>query len=410
MKVVSISLSFSLKQVERARSNAPRRYASGWHAGFHHLKVAGDLARSRAAWRVFALDFPLVEVFNWKSAEDSMNRRDFIKGASTVGGAAFVAPGLLHSFSFAPPSSARVAFVKTTDRTTGVARAIDLLEMGKFAGKDLFLKPNFNSADATPGSTSEDTLAALMKKLKAMGAGPLTIGDRSGMGNTRQVMEQKHAFTLGKEMDAKVVVFDDLQSDDWELIKQSDSHWQQGFAVPKVVRRAGGVVQTCCLKTHRYGGHFTLSLKNSVGLAAKTVPGNGYNFMRELHTSPNQRRMIAEINASYRPDLIVLDGIQAFVTGGPDQGKLVNSAVILAGTDRIAIDAVGVALLRYFGTTEEVSRGAIFEQEQIARAVQLGIGVSSPKQIELVTGDRESAEYAKKIREILDGAPGAKAA
>jgi uncharacterized protein (DUF362 family) len=84
--------------------------------------------------------------------------------------------------------------------------------------------------------------------------------------------------------------------------------------------------------------------------------------------------------------------------------------VILAGTDRIAIDAVGVALLRYYGTTEEVSRGAIFEQEQIARAVQLGIGVSGPKQIELVTGDRESTEYAKKIREILDGAPGAKAA
>jgi uncharacterized protein (DUF362 family) len=339
-----------------------------------------------------------------------MNRRDFIKGASTVGGAALVAPELLHSFSFAPPSSARVAFVKTTDRTTGVAQAIDLLEMGKFAGKDLFLKPNFNSADATPGSTSEDTLAALMKKLKAMGAGPLTIGDRSGMGNTRQVMEQKHAFTLGKEMDAKVVVFDDLQADDWALIKQSDSHWQQGFAVPKAVRRAGGVVQTCCLKTHRYGGHFTLSLKNSVGLAAKTVPGNGYNFMRELHSSPNQRRMIAEINAAYQPELIVLDGIQAFVTGGPDQGKLVNSTVILAGTDRIAIDAVGVALLRYYGTTEEVSRGAIFEQEQIARAVQLGIGVSGPKQIELVTGDRESTEYAKKIREILDGAPGAKAA
>lgn len=339
-----------------------------------------------------------------------MNRRDFIKGASTVGGAMLVAPGLLNSLTLVPPSSARVAFVKTTDRTAGVARAIDLLEMGKFGGKDLFLKPNFNSADPTPGSTSEDTLAALVKKLKAMGAGPLTIGDRSGMGNTRQVMEQKHAFTLGKEMAAKVVVFDDLKSDDWELIKQSDSHWQQGFAVPKVVRGAGGVVQTCCLKTHRYGGHFTLSLKNSVGLAAKTVPGNGYNFMRELHTSPNQRRMIAEINASYRPDLIVLDGIQAFVTGGPDQGKLVNSTVILAGTDRIAIDAVGVALLRYYGTTEEVSRGAIFEQEQIARAAQLGIGVSGPKQIELVTGDPESAEYARKIRAILDGAPGAKAA
>lgn len=341
-----------------------------------------------------------------------MNRRDFLKTASTFGSAALIAPSVLKSFeiSAAADGAARVAFVKTTDRAAGVARAIDLLGLPKFGGKDLFIKPNFNSSDPTPGSTSEDTLAALVKKLHAMGAGPLTIGDRSGMGDTHEVMQKKHAFTLGKELNSKVVVFDDLKADDWELLKHSDSHWSQGFAVPKLVRQAGGVVQTCCLKTHRYGGHFTLSLKNSVGFAAKTVPGDSYNYMRELHSSPDQRRMIAEINSSYRPDLIVLDGIQAFTTGGPDSGKLVQSNVILAGTDRIAMDAVGVALLRYYGTTPEVSRGAIFEQEQIARAVQLGLGVRSPKQIELVTGDPESAEYAKKIRDVLDGGPGARSA
>ncbi|HET9165678.1 MAG TPA: DUF362 domain-containing protein [Candidatus Angelobacter sp.] len=336
-----------------------------------------------------------------------MNRRQFLKDASTTLGAAWfascgLAPSLLHGFD-AAPSVSHVAFVKTTDRATGVKRAIDLLGMEKFSGKDLFIKPNFNSSDPTPGSTHEDTLAALMRQLKAMGAGPLTLGDRSGMGDTREIMGKKSAFQMGKELGAKVVVFDELTSDDWELLKPQDSHWEQGFALPRVVRKAGGVVQTCCLKTHRYGGHFTLSLKNSVGFAAKQVPGNSYNFMRELHSSPNQRRMIAEINTAYKPDLILLDGVQAFTNGGPDKGKMVESNVILAGTDRVAIDAVGVALLRHFGTTPEVSQGAIFDQEQIARAVQLKIGVSSPKQIELVTGDRESAEYAKQIRAVLDG-------
>jgi uncharacterized protein (DUF362 family) len=335
-----------------------------------------------------------------------MNRRDFLKTASAFG-SVILSPSMIRSLEFDSPTTiSRVAFVKTTDRAAGVSRAIDLLQVQQFHGKDLFIKPNFNSADATPGSTSDETLAALLKKLKTMGAGPLTMGDRSGMGDTRAVMEKKHAFTLGKEFGAKVVVLDDLAGDDWEHLQHSDGHWQHGFAVPRLVRQAGGVVQTCCLKTHRFGGHFTLSLKNSVGLAAKTVPGNSYNFMRELHSSPDQRRMIAEINTAYKPDLIVLDGVQAFTTGGPEEGKLVNSNVILAGTDRIAIDAVGVALLRYYGTTQEVSQGAIFEQEQIARAVQLNLGVSNPKQIELVTGDRESAEYAKQIRAILDGAPG----
>jgi len=337
-----------------------------------------------------------------------MNRREFIRNATGLSGA-IIAPSFAGSSEMHKPAApaARVAFVRTMDRSAGVARAIDLLKIRRFNGKDLFVKPNFNSADKTPASTHEDTLAALLRTLMTMGAGPLTVGDRSGMGNTREVMEKKQIFRIAKEFDAKAVAFDELGADDWEPIKPPESHWQQGFALPRMVRNAGGIVQTCCLKTHRYGGHFTLSLKNSVGLAAKSVPGNSHDFMRELHSSPFQRQMIAEINAAYRPELIVLDGVEAFVTGGPDRGKLVNASVVLAATDRIAVDAVGVALLRYFGTTPEVSRGAIFDQEQIARAVQLRLGVTGPGQIELVTGDQESADYAKKIKAVLDGAPAA---
>jgi len=340
-----------------------------------------------------------------------MNRRDFLKTASTAVGSTLLVPSVWSELaSKHSASTAQVAFVKTTDRVAGAGRAIDLLGIGPLRGKDLFVKPNFNSADETPGSTHIQLLAELVRKLKTMGAGPLTIGDRSGMGVTREVMTQKRVFQLGQELGSKVVVFDELKADEWERVTLPESHWEHGFALPRMVRQAGGIVQTCCLKTHRYGGHFTLSLKNSVGLAAKYVPGDPYNFMRELHSSPNQRQMIAEINAAYRPDLIVMDGVEAFANGGPDQGKLVHANVVLAGTDRVAMDAVGVALLRHFGTTPEVTRGSIFEQDQIARAVQLGIGVGSTRQIELVTGDRESAEYAKPIRAILDGAPGARPA
>ena len=227
------------------------------------------------------------------------------------------------------------------------------------------------------------------------------MGDRSGMGDTRRVMEQKHIFRMADELDFESLVFDELAADDWLLRQVPDSHWQQGFAVPRPVLEADGVVQTCCLKTHRHGGHFTLSLKNSVGLAAKWVPGKSHNYMTELRNSPDQRRMIAEINTVYEPDLVVLDGVAAFVEGGPAQGKQVPANLILAGTDRVAIDAVGVAVLRHFGTTLEVSQGPIFAQEQITRAVELGLGIGSPDQIELITVDAESAAYAQQIQEIL---------
>ncbi len=296
---------------------------------------------------------------------------------------------------------AKIAFVKTTDRSAGVRAALDLLRTSSMEGKQLFLKPNYNSADPTPGSTHKDVLRTLVQALQELGAGRITLGDRSGMGSTRAVLEDRGVFRMADELGFEAIALDELGANDWEKRQAEDSHWKHGFAVARPVLDADGVVQTCCLKTHRYGGHFTLSLKNSVGLVAKSIPGENYDYMRELHASRHQRLMIAEVNTAYQPELIVLDGVEAFVKGGPARGTQVDAGVILAGTDRVAIDAVGVAILRYYGTTPEVERGAIFEQEQIARAVELGLGVDAADKIELVTDGPESAAYADEIRRVL---------
>jgi uncharacterized protein (DUF362 family) len=123
--------------------------------------------------------------------------------------------------------------------------------------------------------------------------------------------------------------------------------------------------------------------------------------MKELHSSPNQRLLIAEINSVYSTDLVVMDGVEAFVDGGPMRGTRVDANVILAGKDRVAIDATGVAILRLFGTTPAVSQGPIFSLQQIARAAELGVGIKSPDQIELVSADTESEKFANKITEAL---------
>jgi uncharacterized protein (DUF362 family) len=299
-----------------------------------------------------------------------------------------------------PPVN-RVVLVKTDDRAEGVRRAIDLLEHNPFPDRSVFVKPNFNSADPAPGSTHNTTLQTLIESLYDQGAGRITVGDRSGMGNTFAVMQQKGIFQMGEELAFDTVVFDQLGASDWVNISPDSSHWRGGFSFARPLLDADSIVQTCCLKTHRYGGHFTLSLKNSVGMVAKHVPGNSYNYMNELHGSSHQRHMIAEINGAYVPDLVLMDGVEAFVDGGPATGTKVHPGVILAGVDRIAIDAVGVAILRYFGTTPEVERGPIFELDQIARAVDLDLGVNAPDKIEIITGDSPSAEFAELITDVL---------
>src|SRR4030065_679773 len=221
--------------------------------------------------------------------------------------------------------------VSTKDRGEGCRQAIDLLGMKSFRGKSVVLKPNFNTADPAPGSTHNDTLRSLVVSLQRMGAKQITLAERSGPGDsTRAVMEKKGIFELAQELGFSIVNLEELGPEGWSKVEPKESHWRQGFHFPRVYLEAESIVQTCCLKTHAYGGHFTLSLKNAVGL----VPRRGYPYMQELHSSPHQRQMIAEINTSYSPDLVVLDGVEAFVGGGPDRGTKGEAKVMLAGTER----------------------------------------------------------------------------
>ncbi|HUT38479.1 MAG TPA: DUF362 domain-containing protein [Methanoregula sp.] len=297
---------------------------------------------------------------------------------------------------------AEIFIADASDRSGGVQRVCEQCELSVFSGADTALKANYNSADPPPASTHIDTLDALCTAILAKNPKKLTLAERSGMGNTRGVLEERGVIALAKEKGFSVVVLDELDRTGWREIQDAGLHWSRGFFIAAVFARADRVVQTCCLKTHRFGGHFTLSLKNSVGCIARRVPGINYDFMGELHKSIHQRLMIAEINKFYRTDLIVMDATEGFTTGGPDKGKLIRPNVIIGGTDRVAIDAAGVALLRSYGTMRDLTQGRIFEQDQIARAGELGIGIVSAADIHLVPLDRTAEEIASKIQAQLD--------
>ena len=288
-----------------------------------------------------------------------------------------------------------VSFVTTPDRDAGIPAAVSLLNIDTVLGKRVLLKPNFNTADPFPGSTHNDTLASLITLLRKMGAHAVTVGDRSGPAETSEVIRGKEVDRLCSDHGAGLLNFEDLPHDQWTRVRPEGCHWRVGFDIARPVLEAGAVVTTCCLKTHGYGAIFTMSLKVSVGMVHR-------HNMEELHSSSlSMRKMIAEINQAYAPALIVLDGIEAFTDQGPMTGTRKRANVILAGTDRVAIDAVGLALLKSLGSNKAIMGKKIFEQEQIARAVELGLGTTGPDNIEIVTGDNKSAQYADRIRKIL---------
>lgn len=297
---------------------------------------------------------------------------------------------------------ADVFIADASDRFSGLGAILAEYDVSVFSGSTVALKANFNSDDAFPASSHIDLVRGIVEAVLQEKPARLTLAERSGMGNTRSVLESRGVTALAKELGFSAVVLDELDRTGWQEIQAAGLHWIRGFFIAKLFTQSDRIIQTCCLKTHRYGGHFTMSLKNSVGLIAKRVPGVNYDFMSELHSSPNQRRMIAEINKFYMTDLVIMDATDGFSTGGPDTGKLIHPNVIVGGHDRVAIDAVGVAILRSNGTSHNVSEGKIFELEQIARAAELGVGISSVDTIRLVPLDTPSEEVARKIQVQFD--------
>lgn len=349
------------------------------------------------------------------------SRRKLLRRLGLLGSAALLPPAIRSLFTSSASRSAmplsaiaqsapiaaeglnphRVVVISTTDRAAGVRLALALFQPPSFQDKRVFIKPNYNTGDPAPAATDPAVLEALVQAIQSDGASQITVGDRSGMAETRSAMAQMQVFSLAEQYGFTPMVFDELAQEDWQYFDREGTNWSRGFAIARPVLQADAIINVCCLKTHRFGGHFTLALKNTIGMVARRVPGDNHDYMRELHQSASQRLMIAEVNRAYRPTLNLIDGVDAFVGGGPEQGDRVRAGVMLASSDRIAIDAVGIAILRMLGTTPAVSNGSIWSQAQIRRAADLGLGAVSAAQIELVTADSQSAQMADKLRPFL---------
>jgi uncharacterized protein (DUF362 family) len=322
----------------------------------------------------------------------SVDRRGFLKGAAA--GLVLLPCTDLGAVGFRLSRRATtVALIRTSDRKEGVRRAMALLEPKGISGKAVNLKPNFNTADPAPAGTHNETLAQIVTELKERDAREVVLGE-SSFPPTREVMEAKGIFDLASDAGFGIVNYEEIPDEEWVHFNPTGTHWPEGFYLPRHVVESEYNVSTCCLKTHGSGGVFTMSMKLSVGLTPKSI-------RRPMHRSPDMRRMIAELNQGYAPQLIIMDGVDAFTDGGPSRGTLAHPNVMIAGTDRVAVDAVGLAVLKELGSNDAIMGTPIFQQEQMARAVELGLGILGPEEIQLTSDDEAGTAYAEKLKGIL---------
>jgi uncharacterized protein (DUF362 family) len=294
-------------------------------------------------------------------------------------------------------SKSKVLVCSNTDREGAANALMAAADLGSMAGKTVMIKPNLNTADPAPGSTDVSTLRTVLSTIMDLSPAKVIVGDRSGPTDTRKVFDDKGIFAMSRQMGFVPMVFDELPNSDFVKVDSPGMHWRNGFHFAKPVIDADVVVGLGCIKTHQFGGHFTMALKLATGCVHR-------HNMAELHASfIHMRDMIAEINLAYRPRLIILDGVVAFYRGGPMTGSEWKAGVSLASSDRVALDATGVAMLMMHGTTKHIQDRGIFEQDQIRRAAELGLGAQNAQSIELVPVDEVSKGAVEKIAPFLYG-------
>jgi uncharacterized protein (DUF362 family) len=91
-----------------------------------------------------------------------------------------------------------VFLIGSSDREVAVRSLFNKATLAGFSGKTVALKANFNSADPFPASTHPDTLKVIINVLRECGVSEINVAERSGIGNTRENLEQLGIIDLTK--------------------------------------------------------------------------------------------------------------------------------------------------------------------------------------------------------------------
>jgi uncharacterized protein (DUF362 family) len=233
----------------------------------------------------------------------------------------------------------RVSIVRGSDRIPGLQLALQALgglEAFIRKGDRVLLKVNaaFASPPMLSATTHPDLVAELTRLCLKAGAAAVAVTDNP-------INDPASCFALtgigqaGRNAGAEVILpeerfFKPLSLRDASLIR----NW------PVLTAPLAGVTKLIGLapvKDHHRSGA-SMVMKNWYGL----LGGRRNIFHQDIQT------IIAELAYMVKPTLVVLDGTTAMITNGPTGGSLSDlkeTRTLIAGTDQVAVDALGATLL-----------------------------------------------------------------
>ncbi len=241
---------------------------------------------------------------------------------------------------------------------------------------------------STPGSTNPEVLKGAIRAVKEHRPAKIIVGEKSMTTlNTIKVMKHLGLYQAAEpEGVDEILSFEDLE---WKKVRHPDAKsWPQGFSVPVILDTIDYMVALPIIKTH-WTALFTMGLKSQISITSDID-------RRQLPHGQNNDdlfgNMIAESNLVHKPDFYISDATKCFVTDGPNIGTIREPGIVIATDDVIANDVVGLALLKTLGTIDKIQNRSVWEQHQIRRAVELGLGVKRRNDIQIKSDGVEEIE------------------
>lgn len=251
-------------------------------------------------------------------------------------------------------------------------------------GQRVMIKPNAG-APFVSTCTSHEVIRAVIRMVKERGCHAL-VGDRSAFSN-EQTMRKAGFARLCLEEGAEFFPWV-RSSYVWFFPRQR--HWTEGFRFPKILTEVDHWINVPILKNHQSANaEFTCCLKSFVGLCHPADRfQKGDNTLHQWNISEK----VAELNLCSRPALNIIDATRVMLKGGPDgvmaRPVWARAGLIIAGRDRVACDSWGLAVLKFYGAEAKMKlpyvQKSIWDQVQIYRSAELGIGQADPAKISII--------------------------
>lgn len=254
-------------------------------------------------------------------------------GREPTGGA-----DLLPDFSISGQAG-KMALVHGGDRARNLTAALGLLGgMGRFVqpGDRVLLKVNaaFASPPMLGATTHPDLVRRVGRLCLAAGAARVIVTDNP-INDPASCFELSGIGPAAREAGIQVVL---PGGDLFETYSVPNAHLIHRWPVLTTpLRQVDKVIGLAPVKDHHRSGA-SLTLKNWYGL----LGGRRNMFHQQIHT------IIAELGLLIKPSLVILDGTMSMVRNGPTGGSMDDlkpTHTLIAGTDPVAVDTAGAALL-----------------------------------------------------------------